>query len=929
MNTHTPTPAATEALNRQATASVQDRLREPSHNVFLTVPNSLDAIFAPKNVALVGATEKQGSVGRTILWNLISSPFGGTIYPVNPKRDNILGIPAYASLKDIPAKVDLVVVVTPASTVPAIIEEAASLNIPGAVVISAGFKEVGPEGVELERQILETAKASNMRIVGPNCLGVMNTTTGLNATFASGMANAGNVAFISQSGALCTAVLDWSYSNNVGFSVFASIGSMLDVNWGDLIYHLGNDKNTQSIVIYMETIGDARAFLSAAREVALEKPIIVIKPGRTDEASAAAASHTGSLTGSDSVLDAAFKRCGVLRVDTIEEVFSMAQVLGKQPLPKGPRLNIITNAGGPSVIATDALVSAGGELAQPSPETIEALNEFLPSAWSHANPIDILGDASPERYARTLKVMAEDDNSDGSLVILTPQAMTNPTETAQQLMALSRNPNKPVLASWMGGRDVEGANAVLNKVGIPTFPYPDSAARAFSLMWQYSKNLKSLYETPSSQDVDDIGRIPKEEINASLRAVRETGRTILTEKEAKELLSTYGIPVTQTVLTQSPDEAVGVAEKMGFPVVMKLNSETITHKSDVGGVQLNIRTADGVRDAFEAIKTNLAKHGFAEHFDGVTVQPMISTKGTELLLGCTYDPQFGPVIAFGAGGIYVELFKDVAFGLPPLNGTLCKRMIEETKVSHALGGIRGQAPVDMAKLEDMLIRFSYLISRHPLIKEIEINPLLASGEQIIALDARVVLHEASTLEDEIQPNVLREYPFEYVQQWQGKKGDAFTIRPIRADDEARMRAFHERVSEDSARHTFARQFALDDRISHQRLSRVCFNDFDREITLIALNHQDEMNGIVRLSKFNINRAYGVFRLLVQDDTQGQGLGSELLERLINIARTEGLKEMIGLVLPDNQGMLNLVKHHGFSVAPLKDNDQMLEARLSL
>jgi acetyltransferase len=496
-------------------------------------------------------------------------------------------------------------------------------------------------------------------------------------------------------------------------------------------------------------------------------------------------------------------------------------------------------------------------------------------------------------------------------------------------MALSRNPEKPVLASWMGGRDVEGANAILNKVGIPTFPYPDSAARAFSLMWQYSKNLKSLYETPSSQDVDDIGGIDKEAINQEMRTIRETGRTILTEKEAKQLLSTYGIPVTQTILTNSAEEAVTVAEKMGFPVVMKLNSETITHKSDVGGVQLNIRNAEGVRDAYEAIKTNLAKHGFAEHFDGVTVQPMISTKGTELLLGCTYDPQFGPVIAFGAGGIYVELFKDVAFGLPPLNSTLCKRMIEETKISHALAGIRGQAPVDMARLEDMLIRFSYLISRHPLIKEIEINPLLASGEQIIALDARVVLHEATTSEEEIQPNVLREYPFEHVAQWQGKKGDTFTIRPIRGDDEARMSAFHERVSEDSARHTFARQFALDDRISHQRLSRVCFNDFDREITLIALNNNDEMNAIVRLSKLNINRAYGVFRLLVQDDTQGQGLGSELLHRLIGIARQEGLNEIIGLILTDNEGMLNLVKRHGFIVSPLSDNDQLLEARLTL
>jgi len=904
-------------------------LREPSHNVFLTVPNNLDAIFSPKNVALVGATEKAGSVGRTILWNLMSSPFGGTIYPVNPKRDNILGIPAYKSLSDIPADIDLVVIVTPAASVPSIIDEAATLKIPGAVVISAGFKEVGEEGVELERQLLESAKKSGMRIVGPNCLGVMNTSSGLNATFAAGMANAGNVAFISQSGALCTAVLDWSYANNVGFSVFASIGSMMDVNWGDLIYYLGSDKNTQSIVIYMESIGDARSFLSAAREVALEKPIIVIKPGRTEEAAAAAASHTGSLTGSDAVLDAAFKRCGVLRVDTIEEVFSMAQVLGKQPLPKGPRMNIITNAGGPSVIATDALIRSGGELAQPTKETIAKLNEFLPSAWSHGNPIDILGDASADRYAQTLKIMAEDNESDGSLVILTPQAMTTPTETAQLLTALRGNTDKPILASWMGGRDVEQANLILNKQGIPTFPYPDSAAKAFSLMWTYSKNLKSLYETPNVQDVDDIAQIDIADINENLAAIRATGRDILTEKEAKSLLKLYSIPVTETILTNSADEAVKVADEMGYPVVMKLNSETVTHKSDVGGVQLNIRTAESVRHAYATIKSNLEGHNLGEHFDGVTVQPMITFKGIELLLGCSYDPQFGPVIAFGAGGIYVELFKDIAFGLPPLNPTLCKRMIEETKVAHALEGIRGAKPVDIEKLQDLLIRFSYLISRHPLIKEIEINPLLASPDGIIALDARVVLHDKETPESEIQHNVLREYPFEYIEKTTDAKGNAMTIRPIRAEDETLMREFHQRVSEDSVRHTFTKQFALDERISHQRLSRVCFNDFDREITLIALDDSnDKMVGIVRLSKFNVNRQYGMFRLLVQDDYQGRGLGNMLLSNLIEIARQEGLTEIIGLVLDENEGMIRLVKSQGFRIEPTED-PTLQQARLTL
>src|SRR6202142_1478741 len=557
-------------------------LFDSTHDVLRYERQALDTIFAPKNIAVIGATETPGSVGRTVIWNLISSPFGGTVFPINPKRPSVLGIKAYPSISDVPEPVDLAVVVTPAQTVPGIISECVDFGVKSAIVISAGFKETGPEGVELERQIMEHAPRWNMRIIGPNCLGVMNPTTGVNATFASTIARRGSVGFISQSGALCTAILDWSLGENVGFSAFVSIGSMLDVDWGDLIYYLGDDPHTKSIVIYMETIGNARGFLSAAREVALTKPIIVIKPGRTEGSAKAAASHTGSLTGSDDVLEAAFKRCGVLRVNNISDLFYMSEVLGRQPRPRGNRLTMITNAGGPGVLATDALLTTGGALAEVSKGTIEELNKFLPPSWSRNNPVDVLGDASADVYARTLQIAGRDPNSDGLLVILTPQSMTERPDTAEKLKAFAHIEGKPVLGSWMGGRDVAEGEAILNRAGIPTFPYPDTAARVFTSMWRYSDNLRALYETPvPSADPADLasGRAKAE---ALIELVKKAGRTIFTEAESKELLGCYNIPTVATKVAETENEAVKLAKEIGYPIVLKLYSETITHKTDVG-----------------------------------------------------------------------------------------------------------------------------------------------------------------------------------------------------------------------------------------------------------------------------------------------------------------------------------------------------------
>jgi acetyltransferase len=878
----------------------------------------LNAIFAPKNVAVVGATEKAGSVGRTILRNLIDNPFGGTVFPVNPNRPSVLGIRAYPSITAVPDTVELAVVVTPARSVPGVIKECVDLGIPGAIVISAGFKEAGPEGVELERQVLAEARRGAMRIIGPNCLGVMRPMSGLNATFAASMARPGNVAFISQSGAICTAVLDWSFKENVGFSAFVSVGSMLDVGWGDLIDYLGRDVNTHAIVIYMESVGDARSFMSAAREVSLKKPIIIIKAGRTAAAAQAAASHTGALTGSDDVLDAAFRRVGVLRVDRIADVFYMAEVLSKQPRPNGNKLMMITNAGGPGVLATDALILGGGELAPLADETKEALNKILPPHWSHNNPIDVLGDASAELYSQALEIAAKDPNSDGLLVILTPQAMTDPTRTAELMRPLGEIEGKPVLASWMGGPGVAAGETILNSVNIPTFPFPDTAVRTFNYMWSYNENLRSIYETPMFSDDETPDR---DGVKALLTNVRQTGRTILTEYESKHVLASYRIPTVPTRLAFSADEAVAAAEGIGYPVVLKLNSETITHKTDVGGVKLNLADAAAVRSAYNAIQSVVTERAGAQHFQGVTVQPMVKLEGYELIIGSSPDPQFGPVLLFGSGGTLVEVYKDSALGLPPLNTTLARRMIEDTLIHKALKGVRGRKPVDLAELERLMVRFSQLVVEQPWIKEIDINPLVASSEQLIALDARVVLYEPEITDDKLPKPAIRPYPIQYVSPWTTKQGIPVTIRPIRPEDEPLMAKFHETLSERSVYMRYLKAMTLSQRIGHDRLSRLSFIDYSREVVLVVERRDEgepELMAIGRLTKmryFDDGDAAAEFGMLVSDKYQGQGLGRELLRRLHDICRQEQIGRIYGDVLEENVEMIRLIESFGFKLYP--------------
>lgn len=899
----------------------QSTASDPAHDIWKEQRHPLDRIFHPRSVAVIGATEREGSVGRTLLWNLIRNPFGGTVFPVNPQRHSVLGLKSYPDIASVSEVVDLALIATPAAGVPQVIRECIAAGVKGAVIVSAGFKEIGPAGVALEQQILAEARLGGMRIIGPNCLGVMNPVLGLNATFAGTIARPGNVAFISQSGALCTSILDWSLGENVGFSSFVSIGSMLDVGWGDLIEYFGDDPHTHSIVLYMESMGDARSFLSAARPVAIDKPIIVLKVGRTAAAAQAAASHTGALTGSDDVLNAAFRRCGALRVHTISDLFDMAEILAKQPRPQGNRLSIITNAGGPGAIATDALISGGGALAELAPETLRQLDEFLPPQWSHHNPIDILGDAGSDRYAKTLEVVAPDRNSDGLLVILTPQAMTNPTQTAEQLKSYSQL-GKPLLTSWMGGAGVLAGTEILNQANIPTFPYPDTAVRLFNYMWQYSYNLRAIYETPAlpAAEIATSGRSAAANI---LTSVRRCDRTLLTEYESKQLLAAYGIPTVATEIALTPAEAVEIADRLGYPVVLKLHSETITHKTDVGGVQLNLCNPNAVISAFEAIAARVRAIDPAA-FLGVTVQQMVHLEGYELILGSSIDPQFGPVMLFGSGGQLVEVFQDRSLALPPLNTTLARRMMEQTRIYKALQGVRGRSAIDLERLEQLLVRFSQLIVEQPLICEIDINPLLVSPEGAIALDARVVLHSA---ENAILP-AIRPYPTQYVQQWSTQTDHPIMIRPIRPEDEPLMVLFHQELSEESVYLRYAHMVKLKHRIAHERLTRICFIDYDREMLLVGDRQDPEtlehrILGVARLSKLHgTNEAE--FALIVSDSYQQRGLGTELLRRLLQIGREEKLNAIVGYILTSNYKMQSLCKKLGFDLQ-LDQGEGMLKA----
>jgi acetyltransferase len=898
---------------------------DPSLNFFYQREKQLDSIFSPKSIAVIGATENPGSVGRTVMNNLLTAGFKGKLYPVNPKRPSVLGVKAFPSIASIGEPVDLAVIVTPAKVVPGLIAECAAAKVPTAVIISAGFKEMGEPGIKLEQEILVHARKGKMRIIGPNCLGVMRPSSHLNATFAADLALEGSIAFISQSGALCTAVLDWSLSEKVGFSAFVSIGSMVDVDWGDLIDYFGSDPKTKSILIYMESIGNPRSFLSAAREVSLSKPIILIKAGRSLESAQAAASHTGALAGSDQAFSAALRRVGVLRVNSIADLFGMADLIGKQPRPKGPHLTIVTNAGGPGVIATDALIESGGKLAELSPVSMEAYNQLLPPHWSRNNPVDILGDASADTYAKVVDIALKDPHTDGLLVILTPQDMTDPTATANKLAHYAHQKEKPILASWMGRGRVEEGEKILSAAGIPTFEFPDLACKAFASMWRSAYNLAAIYEVPTYTTTEEACSLRIHRVEKILNEA--SPREILDEVESKKVLEAYGLPVVPTEVAKDAAEAAVLADKMGYPVVLKIYSRTITHKTDVGGVKLNLNNKHAVMTAFDEIYASVKKLKGIEHFQGVTVQPMIrQLEGYELILGSSIDREFGPVLLFGFGGQLVEVFEDRSLALPPLTSTLARRMMEQTKIYQALKGVRGRKPVDLKKLEEILVQFSYLVLEHPRIKECDINPLLASPERLIALDARIILHPPGT---DLPRPAIRPYPMHYEEEWKLKSGAILLLRPIRPDDEPLIAKFHQELSQETVRQRWLKDLRMEERVSHERLSKICFIDYDREIVLVAETAPSgkgaEIVGVGRVSKIP-GTPNATFGLVIKDQWQNQGIGHKLMQKLIQAAKDEKIQEIAAPMLKENTQMQAMCKRLGFSVEP-KGNLMIATLRL--
>ena len=884
------------------------------------VTTNLDKIFNPQNVAIIGASDVEGSVGYAIVKNFTKMGYTGKVYFVNIRKNEILGIKTYPTVDQIPEPIDLAIIATPAKTVPDVMEECGKAQVKGVIIVSAGFKETGPAGKALEEKILEASKKYSIRVIGPNCIGIIRPRNNLNATFLDKMPKPGNVAFLSQSGALGSAILDWALHENIGFSNFVSVGSMLDVDFGDLIDYFGSDPKTKSILMYIEGITEARKFMSAARHFARTKPIIVVKSGKFSESAKAAASHTGSLSGEDAIYDAAFKRAGVVRVNEIADLFNAAEVLGTQPLPKGPRLAIITNAGGPGVMATDSLIAQGGKLAKLSQKTLDSLNAILPPFWSHGNPIDVLGDARSERYKAAVEACLNDENIDGILIVFTQQAVSESVEIAKNIVELVRSKsyqNKTILTSFMGYGAVQEANSILNANNIPTYTTPEQAIRTYMYMYNYQRNIGLLYETPEELPVDSAP--PKRPIMALIRNAAFEGREILTEDEAKKILKYYNFPVVKTAAANTVEEAIAFSQDMGFPVVLKILSPQIIHKSDAGGVILNVNSPQEVREAFEVLIQRATAYNPNAQIIGVTVQPMVEKKGQEIIIGGKTDPVFGPVILFGMGGVGVELFKDYSIGLPPLNTTLIHRMMEETKVYRLLKGWRNAPSVDLKKLDETVLMFSQLLVDFPQIKEIDINPLLINEKDACILDARIVIDKDKVCK-KFEPHehmVISPYPKKYEILWLLKNGQEVLLRPIKPEDEPMWLEMFQSFSEESIRYRF---FQMLKDTPHEVRVRYCNVDYDREIAIVAEIVEDGKRKILGVSRFSIepDEKSGEMAFIVSDYWQGLGLGTKMVDYTLDIAKEKGIDSVYAIMLQDNYRALSLTKKMGFKIDYLSD-----------
>ncbi len=871
---------------------------------------NLNRIFKPRHVAVMGASEKTGTIGNALMENLIDGGFPGTLLPVNPKYEAIHGHESFASVSALETGTDLAIIATPMHTLVDIVSECVEKKVAGAVIISAGGKEVGEHGREIEEKIQRIAHAGGLRIVGPNCMGIIRPGVNLNASFASEMPVTGNLAFVSQSGAICTAILDLALKERIGFSHFISIGSMVDVDFGDIIDYLGNDSSATSILLYIESLTNFRKFMSAARSVSRVKPIIVLKAGRSPAGAKAAASHTGAMAGEDAVYDAAFKRAGIVRVDTIEELFDCAELMAKQPRPGGPRLAIVTNGGGPGVMATDTLARYGQEPAPLDPETLQALDAFLPPFWSRANPIDILGDASAERFCRALEVCFNSKNLDGVLVILAPQALTDPLSVAESLAAAMQGRRYPVFACWMGGKSIVKAVEILNEAGIPTYDTPERAVRAFLYMVEYARNLETLLEVPPKMS----RHLVFDQEKARKLLAGATAQEFMPESDSKELLLAYGLPVIRTEVAKTETQASRIGREIGYPLVMKIHSPDITHKTDAGGVRLDLRCDADVREAYSRIISSARGYKPDARIEGVTIQSYFSNPDFEILMGAKRDPNWGPVILFGMGGIFTEVLKDRALGLPPMNRLLARRLMQETKAYSLLQGYRNRPAADMERLEEMIVRLSQLLIDFPDIAELDMNPVLIKGGDPVAVDARILvspIRVPSSLHLVIGP-----YPEEEESHMVGVDGRRIFIRPVKPEDAPLFTALFKVLSPTTIYHRF---FGALKELNPEMLARFTQIDYDREIALVALDEDmdegsgtDSMLGVARIIGDPDGKT-GEFAVLVGDAWQGKGIGSNLLEKCLSIAEKRGFKMVHGIVLEENRNMLALGKKLGFEV----------------
>jgi acetyltransferase len=876
--------------------------------------HTLDQLFAPRSVTVIGASAAEGSVGYVVLRNLLAGGFAGPVLPVNPHHREICGALSYPDVAHLPETPDLALVCTPPETVPAVIEAVGARGIGAAIVVTAGLsRTVLADGTSAQDAMVVAARRHGTRILGPNCLGLIVPRIGLNASFAHVTAPTGSVAFVSQSGALATAVLDWARPRGIGFSCFVSLGDCADIGFGDVLDALGSDPNTRAILLYIESITSRRGFMSAARAAARNKPVVAVKAGRFADGMRAAQSHTGAMAGSDEVYDAALRRAGILRVFSVEEMFEAVETLARVRQPRGDRLGIVTNGGGIGVMAVDQLIEDGGHLAVLSPATLDRLNSALPVTWSHGNPVDLVGDANGARYAEAMRILVHAPEVDGLLVMHAPTAVADSTGVAQAVADAVRGVTSPVLTSWVGGEAVAPARSLFAQAGIPTFDTPEAAIRAFLQLIQYRRNQQTLMETPPSVPTQfTVSSTAARAVvgEALARITDPAAGTTLDERQSKAILAAYGIPTVDTHIALTPSEAALKARAIGFPVALKILAEGITHKSDVGGVDLFLDSESTVEHAAERMLRVVTARAPQARVLGFTVQPMVTRTGAhELILGIATDPVFGPVILFGQGGTAVEAIGDRSIELPPLNLNLARDLVSRTRVARLLRGARGHVPIDMHALGLALMQVAQMVVDIPDIVEMDINPLLASDKGVLALDARIRIIAATG--DVAARLSIRPYPRELEEPFTLTSGRPVLLRPIRPEDEPEHYAFISKLTPSDVRFRF---FDTVRDVPHSEMARFTQIDYDREMAFIATAERDGGNetlGVVRVMTDPDNHR-AEFAVVVRSDLSGQGLGHRLLDKMIAYCRSRGTRTLVGQVTADNTRMLELAGNLGFS-----------------